>query len=125
MPTRLTDLEFDEISVVERGANQKSKIVLFKMDHDAEDRSAEELDELAEMLSDPEDEYSDLQDKSSYDDAAAITKAFEDDPQQYDAIYSRAPTDMTGDPFGEFSPKEIAETFEREPSPYDAMIRGY
>jgi hypothetical protein len=63
MPNRLTDLEFDEVSFVRRGANQKAHVVLFKSDQTpgtADDpyESMRIAERTAELLQDSEPDLS-------------------------------------------------------------------
>jgi hypothetical protein len=75
--TRLSDLLIDEISFVERGANQRSHVVLTKADG-----SPEPKEPTVEMEVDP---YGDA--AIRYDIAKELTAIFEADPKVYDRQY--------------------------------------
>ena len=45
---RLSDMEFDEVSLVTRPANQLSKVLLFKSDTNAEEEMPEVVEEVIE-----------------------------------------------------------------------------
>jgi hypothetical protein len=54
MANRLTDMEFDEVSFVKRGANQKAHVALWKSDAPAPCEPDEIIDSAADLLMDSE-----------------------------------------------------------------------
>jgi hypothetical protein len=85
MPNSVSDMEFDEVSFVEKGANQEAKIVLWK----SEDRPVPmEVDKLAQELREQERSKSDLIPAPELDAvmtyAEAVAKVYERQPELYE-----------------------------------------
>ncbi len=76
---QLTDMEFDEISLVTRPANQLSKVVLFKSDTDSGDEMAGVTDD--ELL---EEELEDEEEEEMEKGANKLSQYMEDDEEEED-----------------------------------------
>jgi hypothetical protein len=73
---KLSDMEFDEISFVRSGANQKADVVLFKMDEEPVEKEYSTVDVAVNLLLDSDPDLTRAQ---------AVTQIYEARPDLYEA----------------------------------------